>query len=331
MKKPVPAKKKGIPDAAVYQPDLEEWGLGKRDRAGKRVGAWQFWWPSTGHLCGKSFFAQNARKETLERFHPDGTHSHQGITLDGKPMPGTMYLLQRSKTKTTELALQIPAYKAVFRMEQFVISKTVSKWKNFDRKGRRIDLEGNLLHHVDPAKYAKNFKPYKLPSILEKLVAFQNDVGSEDFAQGFVLDADDKGLAKGTCDSDGKRMKLNLAALLPIAAATGTGSWYFAWDNGTSKRVEAMPIVVFGDEGGQHVVAQNLGELLQIVATDVEPMVNWDEVVYFKNKDEDPSREIGAYRAWLKRELGLAPGKPKALVAKAQARFEAAFQAWLKK
>jgi hypothetical protein len=53
---------------------------------------------------------------------------------------------------------------------------------------------------------------------------------------------------------------------LPIASATGTGSMYAAWNDGKAKAVEDMPTVVFGDEGGVHVVAENLEGLLSILA-----------------------------------------------------------------
>ncbi|HEY0251767.1 MAG TPA: hypothetical protein VGC41_09580 [Kofleriaceae bacterium] len=324
-KKPIPKRAKGVPAAAVYSPELEEWELGKRDRAGHRIGAWKFWWPATGHLCAETFFEDNEKKETLKRFHPDGTISHEGVTYKGFPMPGTVYVLQRSKKPTTELALQIPEYKNVFRMEQYVIRKGVSKWKNFDAKGRRIELDGTLMFTLDVKKYAKNFAPFAVPKTLAKLVAFQNDVGAETFAQGFMLDVDDKGLVKIW-----SRAKPFLSALFPIAAATGTGTWYFAWNPGKAKSIDAMPIVVFGDEGGEHVVAQNLNELLQLVAVDAEPMVDHDEVSYFKNKDEGSSDDIDAYRKWLKTELGLGVGNPKAIMKKAQAQYQAAFQAWVK-
>src|SRR3982751_5280671 len=110
-----PNKRKGIPEAAVYNAEDEQWELGKRGKNGKEIGTWKYWWPSTGHLCGVSQFTMGGRKEQRERYHPDGTISHQGVMLDGNIAPNTWYTMQRSRTKTTELALQIPEYKAVFR------------------------------------------------------------------------------------------------------------------------------------------------------------------------------------------------------------------------
>jgi hypothetical protein len=251
-------------------------------------------------------------------------------------VPGEVIYYQKSKNPTTELAISGPEYKKVFRVEETFVRKGLSKWKNFDAKGR-IEMDGTLIPQLDPAKYAKNFGKLALPDLLTKLIAFQNDVGIEMFAEGFALTVDDKGLFQGTCTSDGKPVaskaneKRFLAALSPIGAATGTGSVYAVWDDGASKKVEDMPIVVFGDEGGVHVVAENLKDLLTIVAADVEPMVDWDGVSYFKTPDDEPSPEIGAYRAWLAENVGVrSVPKPDAIVKKATKRYRGAFEKWMK-
>jgi hypothetical protein len=151
------------------------------------------------------------------------------------------------------------------------------------------------------------------------------------------VEVEDKGLLKAFCDPDGEpvasraKRKDFLAALLPIGSANGTGSGYFIWNDGTKKKnVADMPVVVFGDEGGYYVVAENLNDLLAIVGADVEPMVDFDGVSYYKTPDHEGSPEIAAFRAWLTAH-GITPAKkPDAIVKKAQAKLKKPFAAWLK-
>ncbi|MBK6691456.1 MAG: hypothetical protein IPG50_04535 [Myxococcales bacterium] len=336
-KAPEPKKPKGVPADAKYNAPDEQWELGKLDKKGKPVGEWRYWWRTTGHLCCVSHFEDGGRKETFTRLHPDGTYSVKCVHVDGKPVPGEVIHYQKSKNPTTELAISGPEYKKVFRVEETYIRKGLSKWKNFDAKGRRIEMDGTLIPMLDEKKYAKNFGKHGLPAVLAKLVQFQNDVGAEMYSECFALATDDKGLFKGSCAPDGKPVaskaneKRFLEALLPIAGANGTGSVYAAWNDGTAKTVEEMPVVVFGDEGGEHVVAENLAGLLAIVAGDVEPMVDWDGVSYYKSPDHEPRPENDAYRTWLAENVGLKTvPKPDAIVKKAQKRYGAAFKKWMK-
>jgi hypothetical protein len=332
----MPKKFKTVPTNASFDAKNNQWELGERDAKGRQIGEWKFWWGTTGHLCAISFFEDAGKKETFTRFHPDGTWSVKATYVNGKPVPGTMICTQRSRNKTTELIMtQSPELKNVFRVEELFLGKGRSKWKNLDEKNRRIDLEGNVL--LTPEAYAKNFSGFDLPEKLAQLVDLQNELGIENFAQGFALLADDKGLIKNFCGSDGKpfaskaNTKEFLAALMPLADANGTGSGYVVWNDGKSKSIDQMPIVIFGDEGGVFVVAQNLSELLQIVAADIEPSVDLDGVTFYRGADEDGSAQIGAFRKWLKENFGVtAAKKPEQLVRKAQKKTQSAFEAWLK-
>ena len=339
-KKPTePNRPKGVPAEAKYDAPSEEWELGKLDKKGEPTGEWRYWWHTTGHLCCVALYEDGGRKNTYTRFHPDGTYSCKGVEIDGKPVPGEVIHYQKSKNPTTELAISGPEYKKVFRVEETYIRKGLSKWKNFDAKGRRIEMDGTLIPMLDANKYAKNFSSISpaLPDLLAKLVEFQNDVGAEMYSEGFALQVDDKGLFKGFCAPTGKPLaskaneKKFLEALAPIAAGTGTGSVYAIWNDGNSGKLEDMPIVVFGDEGGVHIVAENLAGLLAIVGADVEPMVDWDGVSYSKAPEREPRPAIGAYRKWLADNVGIKPAaKPDAVVKKAQERYGAAFTKWMK-
>lgn len=322
-----PKRPKTVPAAAVYNAENEQWELGKKDGKGKRVGEWKYWWKTTGHHCGTSFFENGGKKETRKRFHTDGTISHEGILLNGQIMPNTTYVLQRSRNETTELAMQIPEYKKVFRMEQLFIRKGESRWKNFNEKGQRIDLEGHLL--LTPEKYATNFPGFTLPRALVELVEFQAVFGEENYSECFAIGADSKSFLKIW-----SKNREFLECLMPIGAANGTGSSYCFWNDKPgrkSQKLEDMPVVVFGDEGGVHVVAQNVSELLEILSYDVEASVSHDGVDYTRF-DYEPRPAIKQYRVWLKDVCGIdKPRKPDAIVRAAQAKYKKPFDAWMAK
>jgi hypothetical protein len=45
-------------------------------------------------------------------------------------------------------------------------------------------------------------------------------------------------------------------------------------------------VVLFGSEGGYHVVAENIQQLLHLLTYDVEPMTSWESVFYYKDKQD---------------------------------------------
>jgi hypothetical protein len=177
---------------------------------------------------------------------------------------------------------------------------------------------------LDPAEFATNFPQSNIPPELQKLLKFDGEADGC-YADCFELTVDDKG---------GLRTWSNnpefLDHLFPFAQATGGGSFYALWSSEPSKSASEMPVVVFGDEGGAHVVARNLRGLLQLLTFDVEPMIDHKKVTYYRSADHEGSPSAEAYRAWLKAELQLEPiTDAKAFVAAAQAEHESAFQKWM--
>src|SRR5689334_19351679 len=83
---------------------------------------------------------------------------------------------------------------------------------------------------------------------LNLLKGFQDRVGFEDYAEGFGLTDynDTSGLRAGWSKDPGF-----LARLVPFAQANGTGSFYALWRLDDRADLAGLPIVVFGDEGGQ--------------------------------------------------------------------------------
>src|SRR6185503_18875839 len=175
------------------------------------------------------------------------------------------------------------------------------------------------------AEFASNFAGQQVPPALAKLLAFQDEHDFESYSECFGLLADDKGGLRSWSSDD-----RFLSRLMPFAQATGGGSFYALWAHQPGASTSEMPVIVFGDEGGVHVIAENVSQLLRLLTFDVEPMVDHDGVTYYKAKDHEPRDNHDAYVAWLKAELDLDPiDDPAPLVAAAQSRHKAAFAAWM--
>jgi hypothetical protein len=174
------------------------------------------------------------------------------------------------------------------------------------------------------AEFSSNFAGGDVPPALAKLLAFQDQHGFESYSECFGLLADDKGGLRSW--SSDERF---LSRLMPFAQATGGGSFYALWAHRPGANTSEMPVVVFGDEGGVHVIAEDVAHLLRLLTFDVEPMVDHDGVTFYKAKDHEPRDDHDAYVDWLKAELDLDPiDDPGPLVAAAQARYKADFDAW---
>ena len=176
------------------------------------------------------------------------------------------------------------------------------------------------------AEFEKNFNGHAMPELLRNLLDFQNTVGDFSYSQAISLVQDDKsGLAHGWSDDQNF-----LKDLIPFAMATGSGSFYALWNNGTDKNLAEWPVVLFGDEGGEWVVARNLRELLQITTCDVEPML-YGEVSFYKDEEHESSVEIDKYKYWLTSRLKIEPiENPSAIVRSAQNQLQTSLDAWKK-
>ncbi len=173
------------------------------------------------------------------------------------------------------------------------------------------------------------FPGARVPKELIELVSFeQNELGGQFYyCQGFELiaDTDKAGLRTYSEEPD------FLDGLVEFAQADGTGSTYALWLGADRKASPSqVPVVVFGSEGGYHLVAANLGELLQILTCDAEPMVDWDGVSYFVDEGKEASEGNHIFQSWLSNKLGLDPvGDADAVVVRAQKKHGQAFSEWM--
>ncbi|MFI7287169.1 hypothetical protein ACIBRY_11040 [Streptomyces anulatus] len=164
---------------------------------------------------------------------------------------------------------------------------------------------------------------------LSLLKEFEDGV-DDFFAPGFEL------IAFG--EDDGGYPQLS-DRIRPFAQATGSGSTYAIWLLDDRADLATLPVLLLGDEGGVHVVARDLPELLRVLASGWSPMCGWDGVDYYDEREEedgdeeegyDPCPENSAFRAWLRDRFGLeAAEDPNTVVRAAGAELGDAFAAWI--
>lgn len=172
------------------------------------------------------------------------------------------------------------------------------------------------------------FAPFTTPEPLVRLHALQEDVGYGQYSQGLTLDVDGRsGLMHGWSQEPAF-----LQALFPFGRANASGSFYALWNASGSGEPASWPVIVFGDEGGEWVVARNLAELLALSTFDVEPRIDYREVCFFKSeKYHRPSPGIAHYIQWLSTTCGISKVEdPTAIVAAAQRDWQQQWDAWKK-
>ncbi|MET8976990.1 hypothetical protein ABZX85_15350 [Streptomyces sp. NPDC004539] len=161
---------------------------------------------------------------------------------------------------------------------------------------------------------------------LNLLKDFEDEVGYENFADGFGLTeyGDVSGLVAGWSGDPEF-----LARLIPFAQATGGGSFYALWKIDDRADLATLPVVVFGDEGGQYVVARDLRELLRLLGFDAEISVDWESVYFYRDEDEPHSPSHDTYAAWLHERFGLSVAQdPDAVLAAAGEELGQRFADW---
>lgn len=184
-------------------------------------------------------------------------------------------------------------------------------------------------HDMTLKEYSHNFMGYTVPAILVDLLTFEKDHAIDDYySESFELIVDDKfGLKTWSNEVD------FLNQLLPFAQADNNGSFYAFWLY-KNQDLNTAPIVVFGSEGGYHVVANNLLTLLRLLSLDVEPMVDEDGVYYYKDEENyEPSLYSRKFKKWLREYYFLSPISTnfvaEQLVEEAQDLYQELFLVWM--
>lgn len=182
-----------------------------------------------------------------------------------------------------------------------------------------MSMEKDLVNH---------FRELNIPQKLLSLLQFDNEIAqSKYFSDGFEFAVDKEKSGLKTYSEN----NVFLNSIYEFANADGTGSSYGFWLKDGNVNLEQVPIVAFGSEGGFHVVASNLDDLLQILTFDSEPMIDWDEIYYYKDPDDfEPSAKSKEYIEWLKKVCALEPiENADDVVKKAQIEYKDSFNSWV--
>ncbi|MFD5905229.1 hypothetical protein ACFV6B_18985 [Streptomyces microflavus] len=165
--------------------------------------------------------------------------------------------------------------------------------------------------------------------LLEQLREFDGSV-DDYYAAGFEL------IPFGEDDGGYPRLSERIR---PFAQANGSGSTYAIWLRDDRADLATLPVLLLGDEGGVHIVARDLPELLRVVASGWAPMCGWDGIDYDDEREEadgeggggwDPCPANPAFRIWLRDRLGLeAAEDPNEIVRAAGDELWDPFAAWI--
>ncbi|MEU3618905.1 hypothetical protein ABZ725_42275 [Streptomyces sp. NPDC006872] len=211
----------------------------------------------------------------------------------------------------------------LWRMRRLVELAVAGGRRAVAEPARGGDRQGNFSRLGDVMNNA-----YSPVEELNLLKDFQDKVGYENFAGGFGLTefGDISGLVAGWSDA-----REFTDCLLPFAQATGGGSFYALWKIDDRPDPATLPVVVFGDEGGEHVVARHLREFFQLLGFDEEISVDHESAYFYRDEDEPHTDSHEEYVAWLDQHFGLpAAEDPDAVLAAAQTELGQRFADWIR-
>lgn len=172
------------------------------------------------------------------------------------------------------------------------------------------------------------FQEFEIPEKLLSLLKFDTEVAQGYwFSEGFEFSLD-KNKAGLKTYSESQEF---LESIYEFANADGTGSSYGFWLKDGSRDLNKAPIVAFGSEGGFHIVARNLADFLKILTFDSEPMIDWDEICYYKDPDNfKSSQKSDEYCIWLKEKYAISKTDNADLIVKdAQEAYQSLFKDWV--
>ncbi|OWQ93871.1 hypothetical protein CDN99_05440 [Roseateles aquatilis] len=181
---------------------------------------------------------------------------------------------------------------------------------------------------IDPDDYAAQFGDLPVPAALQTLLRFQNEVGYGNYSEALTLSKEGRAGLRHGWSADPEF----LARLVPFARATASGSFYALWNPDPSQppMPDRWPVVVFGDEGGEWIVARDVRELLRVSTCDVEPCIDLDRVHF--HRDEHRYRKtpgLDGYVEWLRERFQIAPvDDPEEILKAAQGEWQVAFERW---
>lgn len=161
----------------------------------------------------------------------------------------------------------------------------------------------DYIEHQEKAdvQFQNQFSIYGVPYDLERLLEFEKEYGRGTYADGFYLDVIDKTGLRTYAEEESF-----LHAFIEFAQANASGSTYAIWV--INEKLDRCPIVVFGDEGGIHLVAKNTEEFIRLLSYDVEITVGWESAYFYKSENNsDESEHKSIFLQWIKTVIGVTP------------------------
>ncbi|KAF2510609.1 hypothetical protein [Flavobacterium foetidum] len=184
-----------------------------------------------------------------------------------------------------------------YSIKHAVVSAFEALNKDYEEDDDDKDYEDD--DELSLEEFSTQFGARKMPDYLAKLFDFQSHYGEETFSECFYLHTIDKTGLKTWSEDEAF-----YDSFIEFARANGSGSSYAYWliDNDLNK----CPIVVFGDEGGIHVVAENTQKLISLLTYDTEISVDFDKAYFYKDEDYyQESENLNEFIDWVKNGLGL--------------------------
>lgn len=169
------------------------------------------------------------------------------------------------------------------------------------------------------------FSGYEIPKELIQVFNFdQSECLNSSFSEGFEFARTNDKLLISSWSNNEQFME----KLIPFGQASAGGSEYVLWL--TENSLSNCPVLIFGDEGGVHCIADNIKELLRILSFDSEPIVGHKGVRFVKNENKSPMNSN--FRTLLS-GLGIKPvselNEIEKIISEADRKYGSSFKEWL--
>ncbi|MGB0839763.1 MAG: hypothetical protein ACPGXL_06460 [Chitinophagales bacterium] len=171
-----------------------------------------------------------------------------------------------------------------------------------------------------------NFEKHNLPKPLLDLISFINALPSKNcFSKGFEFMINEEQL----CSRSYSENPNFLNSIIEFGNADSSGSIYALWLNNITT---LAPVIVFGSEGGCHVIATNTSEFLKILTLDIQPHIDFEGVFFYNHKNNAPSFYHKKYCNWLVENFpDLNDVSVLNIIENAQTVYQESFDKWMSK
>jgi hypothetical protein len=184
---------------------------------------------------------------------------------------------------------------AVLKTFEILMAPEAEEEDDEDNETEYADYDGSFSLE----EFAVQFGSYKVPEDLVKLYEFEQEHGVESYSECFGLTITEEKTGIKTWSEEEEFYN----SFIEFAGANGSGSSYAYWL--IDKDLNNCPIVVFGDEGGVHVVAESTRKLIQLLTLDTEISVDFDSAYFYKDEEYyEESENKEEFQEWVKEQFG---------------------------